>query len=200
MTEQIGGYAPGNYKCNCNYCGKTYTGDKRSYQCEDCAKQELIDERDEAQRQALKTTQMATKQLNELQAQVGILRGALEELIDARKYSLVPVVTKGLQEMFDVIDKISQSLSTPAEAAERVNGLVEALEHICGDYICGNCQTHTARAGDDYEKPSMFCELNPKEFKDCDEKSCAKFISNGGDSDSGRIAQQVLAKYRGENR
>ena len=46
----IGGYAPGNYKCNCTTCKTQFQGDKRAVQCEPCAvkmveeqKQHLID-------------------------------------------------------------------------------------------------------------------------------------------------------------
>jgi Zn-finger protein len=37
----IGGYAPGNYLCKCKICGVEFIGDKRSWQCEDCAIIEL---------------------------------------------------------------------------------------------------------------------------------------------------------------
>ena len=33
----IGGYAPGNYMCNCVICKSTFQGDKRAIQCEPCA-------------------------------------------------------------------------------------------------------------------------------------------------------------------
>lgn len=33
----IGGYAPGNYMCNCSTCEKQFIGDKRAVQCEPCA-------------------------------------------------------------------------------------------------------------------------------------------------------------------
>jgi hypothetical protein len=33
----IGGYAPGNYRCNCVTCKTTFQGDKRAVQCESCA-------------------------------------------------------------------------------------------------------------------------------------------------------------------
>lgn len=33
----IGGYAPGNYTCNCVTCKTQFTGDKRAVQCEPCA-------------------------------------------------------------------------------------------------------------------------------------------------------------------
>jgi len=33
----IGGYAPGNYTCNCVTCKKQFIGDKRAVQCEPCA-------------------------------------------------------------------------------------------------------------------------------------------------------------------
>lgn len=33
----IGGYAPGNYTCNCITCKKQFVGDKRAVQCIDCA-------------------------------------------------------------------------------------------------------------------------------------------------------------------
>lgn len=33
----IGGYAPGNYMCNCSTCKKQFIGDKRAVQCEPCA-------------------------------------------------------------------------------------------------------------------------------------------------------------------
>jgi hypothetical protein len=33
----IGGYAPGNYMCNCVTCKSTFQGDKRAVQCETCA-------------------------------------------------------------------------------------------------------------------------------------------------------------------
>jgi hypothetical protein len=33
----IGGYAPGNYQCNCTTCNTNFQGDKRAVQCEDCA-------------------------------------------------------------------------------------------------------------------------------------------------------------------
>ena len=44
----IGGYAPGNYMCNCSTCKTQFQGDKRAVQCEPCAvkmiqKQHLID-------------------------------------------------------------------------------------------------------------------------------------------------------------
>lgn len=31
-----GGYAPGNYYCNCSTCNEKFQGDKRSFQCEPC--------------------------------------------------------------------------------------------------------------------------------------------------------------------
>ena len=44
----IGGYAPGNYMCNCSTCKTQFQGDKRAVQCEPCAikmiqKQNVID-------------------------------------------------------------------------------------------------------------------------------------------------------------
>jgi len=33
----IGGYAPGNYMCNCSTCKTQFIGDKRAVQCESCA-------------------------------------------------------------------------------------------------------------------------------------------------------------------
>ena len=36
----IGGYAPGNYMCNCTTCKTRFIGDKRAVQCEDCAEKE----------------------------------------------------------------------------------------------------------------------------------------------------------------
>ena len=33
----IGGFAPGNYTCNCITCKHKFMGDKRSVQCETCA-------------------------------------------------------------------------------------------------------------------------------------------------------------------
>ena len=33
----IGGYAPGNYMCNCSTCKTQFQGDKRAVQCEPCA-------------------------------------------------------------------------------------------------------------------------------------------------------------------
>ena len=33
----IGGYAPGNYMCNCTTCKTQFQGDKRAVQCEPCA-------------------------------------------------------------------------------------------------------------------------------------------------------------------
>ena len=44
----IGGYAPGNYMCNCSTCKTQFQGDKRAVQCEPCAikmvqKQNIID-------------------------------------------------------------------------------------------------------------------------------------------------------------
>jgi hypothetical protein len=33
----IGGFAPGFYHCNCITCKNTFSGDKRSVQCEPCA-------------------------------------------------------------------------------------------------------------------------------------------------------------------
>ena len=33
----IGGYAPGNYMCNCSTCKTRFQGDKRAVQCEPCA-------------------------------------------------------------------------------------------------------------------------------------------------------------------
>lgn len=33
----IGGYAPGNYHCNCCKCGSFFNGDKRAVECEQCA-------------------------------------------------------------------------------------------------------------------------------------------------------------------
>jgi hypothetical protein len=41
MSEErkypIGGYAPGNYLCNCVNCKNEFQGDKRAVQCEPCA-------------------------------------------------------------------------------------------------------------------------------------------------------------------
>ena len=33
----IGGFAPGDYMCNCITCKNTFSGDKRAVQCEPCA-------------------------------------------------------------------------------------------------------------------------------------------------------------------
>lgn len=33
----VGGFAPGFYHCNCVTCKNTFSGDKRSVQCEKCA-------------------------------------------------------------------------------------------------------------------------------------------------------------------
>lgn len=33
----IGGYAPGNYACTCGGCDRLFSGDKRSWQCLECA-------------------------------------------------------------------------------------------------------------------------------------------------------------------
>ncbi len=134
-----------------------------------------------------------------LQAQVAMLRGALGKtklsILEANRKQ---VIQDGFYDLiiFGIINPVLET--TSAEATERVQGLVEALKRICGDYICGNCENHTVRSGDDYEKPSMFCELRTKEFRDQDENFCERFISDGGSSDSGKIAQQALAKYRGE--
>jgi hypothetical protein len=38
----IGGYAPGNYICLCCNCDKQFKGDKRSVQCESCARETNI--------------------------------------------------------------------------------------------------------------------------------------------------------------
>tara|TARA_R100001163_G_C4991206_1_gene143736 strand:- start:297 stop:704 length:408 start_codon:yes stop_codon:yes gene_type:complete len=38
VSEKIEGYAPGFYSCKCRDCGVEYDGDKRSWQCKDCAK------------------------------------------------------------------------------------------------------------------------------------------------------------------
>ena len=35
--QPIGGWCGGNYFCTCDSCGWTYGGDKRSYECADCA-------------------------------------------------------------------------------------------------------------------------------------------------------------------
>lgn len=37
INYPIGGYAPGNYTCNCVTCKKQFIGDKRAVQCKDCA-------------------------------------------------------------------------------------------------------------------------------------------------------------------
>lgn len=37
LKYPIGGYAPGNYICNCSICKKQFQGDKRAVQCEPCA-------------------------------------------------------------------------------------------------------------------------------------------------------------------
>ncbi len=31
------GWAPGGYVCRCSRCGSDFAGDKRAYQCADCA-------------------------------------------------------------------------------------------------------------------------------------------------------------------
>jgi hypothetical protein len=36
-TYPIGGYAPGNYQCQCCKCGNKFVGDKRAVECEPCA-------------------------------------------------------------------------------------------------------------------------------------------------------------------
>ena len=33
----LGGYAPGGYMCKCAYCEKVFEGDKRAFQCLECA-------------------------------------------------------------------------------------------------------------------------------------------------------------------
>jgi len=37
LKYPIGGYAPGNYMCNCTTCKTQFIGDKRAVQCEPCA-------------------------------------------------------------------------------------------------------------------------------------------------------------------
>lgn len=39
--ERVGGWAPGNYNPKCTKCGRTYFGDKRSFNCYPCAKNEI---------------------------------------------------------------------------------------------------------------------------------------------------------------
>jgi rubrerythrin len=34
------GWAPGDYECRCRECGKQFTGDKRAWQCANCAYKE----------------------------------------------------------------------------------------------------------------------------------------------------------------
>ncbi|NTZ60061.1 hypothetical protein G6L24_07020 [Agrobacterium tumefaciens] len=40
-NDNIRGFAPGHYMCNCNNCGKRFTGAKHSWRCEECEPQPL---------------------------------------------------------------------------------------------------------------------------------------------------------------
>lgn len=35
-NDNIRGFAPGNYACHCRNCGERFTGDKRSWRCQQC--------------------------------------------------------------------------------------------------------------------------------------------------------------------
>jgi hypothetical protein len=37
----LGGYAPGNYTCKCVRCGNQFEGDKRAYECLECAARQI---------------------------------------------------------------------------------------------------------------------------------------------------------------
>ncbi len=43
INYPIGGYAPGNYNCQCTTCKAEFTGDKRAVQCEPCGVNTLLD-------------------------------------------------------------------------------------------------------------------------------------------------------------
>ena len=71
------------------------------------------------------------KERDELQAQVAVLRGALEEINKVsteQGLSMLDGACKGDKLACEALD------ATPAEAAERVQRLVEALEGICAEF------------------------------------------------------------------
>lgn len=63
-----------------------------------------------------------------------------------------------------------------AELAEaQAAAMLQVLEKIRGEKICRSCGNYAIRAGDDYEKPSKFCESDPKVFRD-ETESCDRWV------------------------
>lgn len=111
-----------------------------------------------------------------LQAQVAILRGALELFrnINAKygKHVMVQIETGDLK-------RIQQALSTtPAEAAERVQGLIDTLEYYAGYADIQKQMNHTVTVSEKVCGPKFIIERN--------------FTANPS------VAQEALRKYRGE--
>jgi len=69
----VGGYAPGNYWCQCSQCGGNFQGDKRAFECHDCVIQGLL----------RKTTPDALAASPEVQALIEAATASLRVQIEA---------------------------------------------------------------------------------------------------------------------
>ena len=114
-------------------------------ECKDASRKELISEINQCHLEQEKYE----KELFELQSQVAVLRGALETATD---YLYNPFEPDNQCAQYKNIKNILQT--TPAEAAERVQKLVEALEGICAEFndtetdICTTIQAMHDKAQD----------------------------------------------------
>jgi rRNA maturation endonuclease Nob1 len=70
----FGGFAPGNYFCKCSTCGKQFTGDKRSVQCEPCGINTIKDQ-----------NSYLLKKVNKLDAAILKLKEGAETIIEHLK-------------------------------------------------------------------------------------------------------------------
>jgi hypothetical protein len=85
----IGGYAPGNYHCNCTTCKTTFQGDKRAVQCESCAikatqeqpKQETLEEA--AEMDETVAWELAKKRFEEIEGYAPDINNRTHELMVA---------------------------------------------------------------------------------------------------------------------
>lgn len=80
-----------------------------------------------------------------------------------------------------------------SEQQATIAAMRSALEEIRGEMICENCIAHTVRAGDDYEEPPMFCELNPQNYQ-YSSGTCEKWHAN---YDAGILAHKALSNTAG---
>ena len=109
LKYPIGGYAPGNYRCNCVTCKTTFQGDKRAVQCKSCAIQMTKEEP--------KQEKTFEEVLDESLAKGKVI---LEELkaINAKKETLEEAAKKYANDWEEIHPELDPENMTPIEVSE----------------------------------------------------------------------------------